>query len=428
MQITDELILLCLEELQKQIQDKKIYKDYYDGEHEILNNYDMQDSRSNQKLVFNFPRKFVDNETGYLLGKPVNYVSKSDDDKIIKCIDTNNSCWEKEHNITLRKYSEIFGESYELDYIDKNGEFSATVLTPMNAYVLDDGTAEKNVTLAIHKFSKAFEDIEYLDVYTDDMIYHYRLLEEKLEYLGEHPHLFERVPVIVCSANVESKSGFYDIISLVDAYNALNSDLVNEISDHRNAYLIIENAKIEEEDLLKMKQMGIIQVPKGGSVKWLIKDINDNFVQNELGNIERKIYDMMDEVNFNENWASNTSSLALRNKLLNLENRVAIREAFMEKVLWERLKNLFLYIKKKEGRVFDYRDIAIKFTRNLPTDLTGLADVITKLNGVCSKETLLSLLPFVESPTLELQKIKVEDASVVSADVAGAEELEEKQL
>lgn len=427
MQITDELILLCLKELQKQIHDKKIYKNYYDGEHEILNNYDMQDSRSNQKLVFNFPRKFVDNETGYLLGKPVNYISKSDDDEIVKCIDSNTASWEKEHNINLRKYSEIFGESYELNYIDKAGEFSATVLTPMNAYVLDDGTAERNVTLAIHKFSKAFEDNEYLDVYTDDVIYHYHLDEGKLEYLGEHPHLFERVPVIVCSANTETKSGFYDIISLIDSYNALNSDLVNEISDHRNAYLIIENAKIEEEDLLKMKKMGIIQVPKGGAVKWLTKDINDSFVQNELENIERKIYDMMDEVNFNENWASNTSSLALRNKLLNLENRVAIREAFMERVIRERLKNLFLYIKKREGRIFDYKDIAIKFTRNLPTDLTGLADVITKLNGVCSKETLLSLLPFVESPTLELQKIKVEDASVVSEDVTGAEELEEKQ-
>lgn len=178
--VTEELILLCLNELEKQAQEKQIYKDYYDGDHEILNNYDMQDSRSNQKLVFNFPRKFVDNETGYLLGKPVNYISKSDDDEIVKCIDVNTSCWEKEHNITLRKYSEIFGESYELNYIDKNGEFSATVLTPMNAYVLDDGTAERNVTLAIHRFKKVFEEKEYLDVYTDNQILHYQLVDNLL--------------------------------------------------------------------------------------------------------------------------------------------------------------------------------------------------------------------------------------------------------
>ena len=148
-----------------------------------------------------------------------------------------------------------------------------------------------------------------------------------------------------------------------------------------------------------------MQVPKG-VVKWLTKDINDSF--DELDNIERKIYDMMDEVNFNENWASNTSSLALRNKLLNLENRVAIRQAFMEKVIKERLKNLFIYIKKKKGKVFDYRDVAIKFTRNLPTDLVGLADVIVKLQNVCSQETLLTLLPFVENPKIEVQKFKAE--------------------
>ncbi len=122
---------------------------------------------------------------------------------------------------------------------------------------------------------------------------------------------------------------------------------------------------------------------------------------------------MMDEVNFNENWASNTSSLALRNKLLNLENRVSMRQAFMEKVIKERLKNLFIYIRKKEGKVFDYRDVAVKFTRNLPTDLVGLADVIVKLKDVCSQETLITLLPFIENPAVELQKYIKEKANSV---------------
>ena len=230
------------------------------------------------------------------------------------------------------------------------------------------------------------------------------------------------MPVIVCPANAERKSGFEDVVSLFDAYNALNSDLVNEIADHRNAYLIIENAKIEEDDLKAMKSMGIIQVPKGGKVSWLIKDINDSFVQNELENIERKIYDMMDEVNFNENWAANTSSLALRNKLLNLENRVAIREAYMEQTIRQRLRNLFTFVAKKEGKTYDVLDIAIRFTRNLPTDLAGLADVISKLQEVCSQETLLTLLPFVENPTVEIQKFKTEQASAESTDVAGAGE------
>jgi SPP1 family phage portal protein len=409
LQITENLILECLKELEKIVLSKQTYQDYYEGKHSILKEYAMQDSRSNMKLVFNFPRKFVDNETGYLLGKPVNFVSKTDDEDIIDAIDKNMSHWDKEHNIVLRKESEIFGESYELDYINQDGEFCATILNPLNSYVLEDGTADRNVLLAIHKFKRQFDDKTYLDVYTDEEIIHYEIgSKNRLVEIGRHNHIFGRVPVIVCPANTERSSGFQDVISLLDAYNAINSDLCNEIADHRNAYLVIENAKIEEEDLLKMKSMGIIQVPKGGAVKWLTKDINDSFVKNELENIERKIYDMMDEVNFNENWASNTSSLALRNKLLNLENRVAMRQAIMEKVIRQRLKNLFIFLSKKEGTQFDYRDVAIKFTRNLPTDLVGLADVIVKLQNVCSQETLLTLLPFVENPKLEVSKFEAE--------------------
>jgi hypothetical protein len=111
LQITENLILECLKELEKTVLSKQTYQDYYEGKHSILNEYAMQDSRSNMKLVFNFPRKFVDNETGYLLGKPVNFVSKTDDEAIIDAIDKNMSHWDKEHNILLRKESEIIRES-----------------------------------------------------------------------------------------------------------------------------------------------------------------------------------------------------------------------------------------------------------------------------------------------------------------------------
>ncbi len=86
MQIYENLLLECLNELNKNALAKQKYKDYYEGNHSILKNYQMQDSRSNMRLVFNFPRKFVDNETGYILGKPVNYISKSDESTIITAI------------------------------------------------------------------------------------------------------------------------------------------------------------------------------------------------------------------------------------------------------------------------------------------------------------------------------------------------------
>ena len=89
MQPSFSLTKQCLDELEKQRATKQHYKDYYDGKHAILTDYSVQDSRANRKLIFNFPRKFVDNETGYLLSKPVNFISKSDYRKAVECIDRN---------------------------------------------------------------------------------------------------------------------------------------------------------------------------------------------------------------------------------------------------------------------------------------------------------------------------------------------------
>ena len=69
----------------------------------------------------------------------------------------------------------------------------------------------------------------------------------------------------------------------------------------------------------------------------------------------------------------------------------------------------------------------VRVTRNLPTDLTGLADIIVKLKDTCSQETLLTLLPFIENPAGEIKKFKQEQASSVSQKVDGADE-EDKTL
>ena len=422
LEIDETLILKCLEKLNENQTKDKIYYDYYMGNHSILTNYSMQDSRSNMKLVFNFPRKFVDNEVGYLLGKPVNYISKSGSADIVSVIDSNLSMWDKEHNINLRKQSEIYGESYELDYVNSDGNFDSMVLNPRNTFVLEDGSDERNVLLAINTYQKPFDLNNYMDLYTPTEIISYRIGSNgaigALVEIDRHKHIFNRVPIIVCSANYERRSGIADIVSLCDAYNQINSDLTNEIADNRQAYLMITGAKLDDAGLTQMKTQGVIQVPIGGKVDWLTKNINDSFVKNEAEIIRNEIYNMMDEVDVSQNWSSNTSGVAIAQKLLNLENRVAIREAIMEKVIKKRLVNLFTYVQKKKGVAYDINDVSIKFTRNLPTDLDNLADVISKLTGVCSQETLLSILPFVTNPELEVKKYKAEHSEDSKPDAA----------
>lgn len=128
--------------------------------------------------------------------------------------------WDKEHDTNLLKQSEIYWKSYELNYINTEGEFCATVLTPLECYVLEDGTAERNIMLAIHKFKKRFDNTAYLDVYTDAEILHYKIMGGELEVIGSHSHIFGRVPVTICPANSERK--IYDMMDQVN-FNSMKT-------------------------------------------------------------------------------------------------------------------------------------------------------------------------------------------------------------
>lgn len=422
--INNTVIINVIEQLEKQKPYYLKFSDYYRGNHKILTDYKMQDSRSNMKVVFNYPRKFVDNTIGYLLGRDINYTFtgelKENEKSPISLINKELGHWVQSHDIELLRQTEIYGEAYEVNYIDTNGDFKATVKNPTNMKVITDGSIENNVILAITLYNKPLIEKQFVDVFIpkENKIITYELKNYKNLIFIEEKHNIIDEPVIVSIANQEKLCGFYDIITLIDAYNNINSDLINEISDNRNAYLTISGAKITDEDAKKMKSAGILQFPDKVKVDWLIKEINDTFVQNELKLLEDKMYDLSDQVNFNDtSMGSNTSSLALRNKLLNLDNRVSIKEALFEVVISKRLKNFFNYVSIEKNIKYDYKEISIEFTRNIPTDLSSTADVVLKLKDLVSDETLLAQIPFVKNPEMELEKKKKEIADNVANNI-----------
>lgn len=395
--------------LLKQNQSKyTVYDRYYRGDHDILHNYAMQDARSNMRVVCNFPRLFIDEEVSYVLGYPVNYIPYDNNKEVLNLIERNFSTWEKVHNQELLKQALIFGESYELQYINQDGDFKATVLTPLNCYVVESEDAESEVILALHSYKKSFDETEYIDVYFENYIYHYKVDDEKLIKIGEDTHFFSGVPVQVMKANPERRSLIDDIKSLNDSYNNVISDLVNEVSDFRTAFLTITNATVEEEDLLKMKKSGVIVVPNNGNVSFLIKNINDAFIQNLLETLENKIYQISGHINHTEKMQSNLSGVTMRSRLISLENKCALLQAQLEQVIKRRLRNFFEFIRLKTNETYDYRNIRIKFTPNVPQDIAVTANIINQLQNLVSQRTLLSLLPFVENVDLELEQFRKE--------------------
>ncbi|WP_152608177.1 phage portal protein [Halalkalibacter okhensis] len=252
--VKDKLILNLIKELDKQRPKYLKLQQYYNGDHRVLHEKSKVDStKSDERVFFNYCRKTVSNYTGYLLGKPVNYSHRKGDKEFLDTVDYYYSQWEKEHNINLKQQTEIYGTVFETAYINTDGEFRCAIFNPLEMIVLNDGSIERNVSVAVRKYQVPFDEAEYVDVWDNEHFSRYKL-EEGLKQLEQKKHFFSRCPVTEIPNNDLKKSAFADIIRIVDVYNSINSTAANEIQDHRSAYLVIENANLTHEEAQKMKE------------------------------------------------------------------------------------------------------------------------------------------------------------------------------
>ncbi|MED3691296.1 phage portal protein [Peribacillus butanolivorans] len=406
MELNEELLENCMKAFRAQQSAHQKYQDYYDGKHDILNNYEFSENRSNMKIVVNWFRKFLNDELAYSLNNPVNYFDKLGNGTYIDRIDIDFSTWEKIHNQKLVLKSNMFGHAYELRYI-KDSEFRATVLTPLNCFVLEGSDADKTVELAMHFFKEnRFSEQEMCDIYLpNNIVMHYKLDSDELIYIEKSTHAFVNVPVTVSEANVERKSMLDDLKELIDAYNTTISNMVNELSDFRMALLKLIGTKFDnDDDVAKVMKKGVLQMQSGSEIDYLIKNLPDAFANSVLKEIKENIYKQASHIDTNEKMTSNTSGSALRGRLITLENKCSTIHTMLEQVIKLRLKEYFTILKATDKIDYDYRLIRLKFTMNIPQDLLALADIASKFKDVISLETIYGLLPFVENPQMEYKK------------------------
>lgn len=396
----------------------------YNGFSPTMRTYKKIEDRSNLKISCNFLKKFLKEECSYSLGNDVNYISKSGNEEIIKVIDDNFQNLSTQHDIELMKTMLKFNRAFELFYINDDGEFKSKVISPLEGFLIRENN--EIVGFGREYVVRGLEDQTYIDVYTKDSIYHYLVGEEYEEAGDGKLNVFGFVPVGIARLGLEEHhwcglvddgiydDGIYDTLwndigALQSGYENVLSDAVNEISDFRNAYLTLSGAKLDEEQAKDMKKMGILQSDDANAkFGWLIKDLKDTATQNTLHDLEDKMYQLSQHINHNEHMHSNLSGVALRSRLISLEEKCKLNQRALTDCMKVRLKALFTWLNKLKGTNYDWKDIKIKFTPNIPQDDATNAQIITQLGDKLSLETGLSLLSFVENPQNEAAKVRKE--------------------
>lgn len=382
--------------------------EYYKGNTDAMANYKMVTERSNNKTPVNYIKKFIKEEVSYSVGNDVNYISKSGNENIVNDIDYYLDHWSEGHDSNLAKNMLIYSLAYELYYVDGEGQFSSKIISPREGYAAIDDFG--NISFFMHIYKLKFDNTTYIDVYTDEEIIHF---DDKFEKINKPTkHIFGAVPVGLAKLSEEGKDDtlFKDLKGLQDAYETNLSDISNEISDFRNAYLVFMGCQVDEKEIPKMKELGVLNTKdKNSAIQWLIKNINDTFIQNTLNTLEDKMYQLSSHINHNEKMQSNLSSLALRARLIALEEKCKLNQKAIADCIKTRLKFLFIYLQVIKNINYDYRDIKIKFTPNIPQDDLMTAQIISQLGDKLSTETGLSLLSFIENSKNEMKKIKDEN-------------------
>lgn len=384
---------------------------YYNTKNKILERVMKDPTKPNYKLANAYASYITDTLVGYFIGEPIAY--NSNDKTLLQDLsmifEYND---EADENAELAKNASIFGVAYELLYFSSEEKMVRfKTLSPKEVIPIFDKTVDTNLIAVIRYYD------DY-DVATDKTNTIVEIIDEKnvsrymigqnsntMSLLESYQHFFGMVPVAIYKNNEEETGDFEKVISLIDAYDIMASDTVNDFAYFVDAYLCLYGLTAENEDIQDMKERRVILLDEGTKAEWLIKNSNDTSLENMKDRLDKDIHKFAKCPNLaDQEFASNASGVAIKFKTLGTENLVSIKERKFKRGLQQRLE-LISTISSVMREGFDWRAIDIIFSRNLPSNDIDIANMVNTLQGIVSDETLLAQIPFVEDVQAELERV-----------------------
>ena len=371
---------------------------YYDGEHKILERTLSSESLPNNKIVANHAEYITDMATGYVFGTPVSYSGDGSEELNNIFIEID----EDSHNNELALDLSIFGVGYELLYMNNEevpySELAA--VSPLSSFIVVDSTVKHKPIFGVTYFPKFDIDNNLkgydVNVYTEINKTHYffsNLTSESPDIIDIEEHYFNGIPLIEYKNNKKFKGDFEGVITLIDAYNLLQSDRVNDKEQVVDALLAVIGAslgddtdeKVETAKLLK--ELKIIELDQDGDAKWLVKNLNETEIEVLKNSLKDDIHEFSKVPCLtDENFVGNASGVAMKYKLLGFEQLGKTKERYFKQGLRQRLK-LMSNIENIRAKNIDSSQIDIVMKRSLPVDDELSARIAQETEGFISWET-----------------------------------------
>lgn len=407
--LRDQLLRSVLSEFLLGRQQREKLRLYYENSHPIL-----QRSRDkglpNNCLSHGFARYIVTMASGYLLGKPVSYRAPGQEQALQQVLDAYAAADVNSQDAELARMASIYGKGVEILYADGQACPRVASVSPESAFVVYDAGISLRPLFGIRFCEKrSVENMPegyVIDLYTADQVFRYQVPSLLCASYGEArvtPHYFGDVPVIEYWNGEDEQGDFASVLSLMDAYDRLESDRINDKEQFVDALLVITGARLETDErgrtpAEQLRQDKLLYLPdQEAGASYLARSMPENDVEVLRNAIKSDIHkfslvpDLTDE-----HFAGNSSGVAMKFKLLGLEHLVRIKERWFREALRERLRRFAAFMQVQGSRPLNPEQVQLVFARSLPVNDLEISQTVMNYRGFVPDDMLLTQVPFVQ--------------------------------
>ena len=446
---------------------------YYLGDNDIhyWHNHKREMNRADNRIASGFAKFITNMRVGYMLGKPIQFKYSEDtqdvDEKADSMLkDFNRANDEEYHEKVMKTNLSVTGRAYELMFAgdatqDKKGNYNTPEIKmrpvdPSTAFVVYDTSIDRHSLFGVRYYVVNYNNQQtyYVDVYTDDTIYHYQSDEVSqssagnYHLLSQESHNFQAVPLTEYINNENRTGDWESKLDEIDAYDLAMSEMANSEEDFANAKLMINGDIDFSDNMQELKKAdgspllddegNPIEVPKidtkdpflwlkpafhdnangttvvPSSAQYLTKQLNESGWQIFINQLTSDIHKDTNTPNTtDEAFSGQSSGVALMYKLFGEDQERSMQESLYRRGLHRRLKLLGNFWTHNE-EISDpsvMENYKPDFQPNLPRNNADIAQLVVSLNntGLLSDKTLREILANVTGVSADAEEQRLDD-------------------
>lgn len=364
------------------------------------------------RVAVNYSRYIVDTYNGFARGIPVKISSANTNvSDYVKFVSDYNEL--DDINAEVHKMKCIFGEAYQIVYVDEDGEISTVPVDPIEAFPIYDNSIKPKVRYFVRTYFD--EDNKRHGTISDNQYVRYFNFDgSDIVFDEERLHGFDDVPAVIYTMN-SSRIGLIEIVlSMCNAYDKAMSEKANDVDAFADAYMKVLGATLTKDQVDSIRDKRLINIGgKDGAnvhVDFMQKPSGDATQEHLLERLERLIFTVSMVCNVSDTNFATSSGIALKMKMQPMSNLAAgdwRRDHASMKHFWR-----LVFKNALNNRVYENALETLQFNNylNYPDDQADAAAVASALSGIVSHRTQLSVLPasIVPDVDAELEQIEKE--------------------